>query len=330
MRFWITLLALAALSCSRSESPPPPSTTAEIETSSPATPDEQAAGPAATAQNAWGGPGLKLIRPGKAPLRKLRWTFRKGLKQTLEVKSELSAEGRVGGNVASKKPIQSLMHTVTIETKEITPDGSKATVEFVVTKADVAPELSEAHVVEDMQDAIVPVRGLRGRYSIDSRGIVDHVEIEVPPNVSFRTHQMIGTIERVLYQLTVPLPEEEVGEGAQWAVVNTIEQHGDRIDQRTAFEITKLEGSRMNTRTEVEQTAPRQHVTPKGAPDLTYELLYLESEGKGEAEWDLAKLVPKSAKSGVATKSTIQTRLPTGEFRQTEVWRDMTVTMDGK
>lgn len=343
MRLWIILLVLVAASCSKKEPAldDPTKAEAEAETSAEAetvgtaesggpASEEHFPDPTITPKEEWGEPGLHLVAPGQAPLGKLRRTFEKGLKRTVEVNAALTVGARAGQGVAPMKPTPSVDYVLTLETKRVSPNGSQAEEEFVVDQATVAPMESEPELVGSMEDAIESIRGLRGRYSVDSRGRVDKLEIDVAEDADFGTHQMIATLDQVLRQLNLRLPEEEVGEGAEWTLVETIEQYAVQVDQRSTFKITRIDGSRVEIRTKVEQTAAKQKVTPKGGAQHEFALLTLQSAGTGESSWDLTKLAPESAKSELALKSSLMNRGYDGEFRQMESFRESALTLHAK
>jgi hypothetical protein len=342
MRFWIILLVFLAASCSKkepesadlatagTEAPAEAKTASAADTDTPV-PEVQFPDPTITPREEWDDPGLHLVMPGKAPLRELQRTFKKGLKQTVDVNVAVEVGGHVAQEASPMKPIPSVDYVLTLETKRVSLNGSQAKVEFVVDQATVAPMESEPELVRSMEDAIEPVRGLRGRYSVDSRGRADKLEIDVPKDATSRTHQMIETLELALHQLNVPLPDEMVGDGAQWTVVRNIEQHGLKLEQRSTFEIAKIDGSSVDIRTKVEQTAAEQKVKSKGQPQFDFTLLSLQSVGMGEGAWDLTKLAPESAKSDLSMKSALlNPGRPDGPILEMEAFRESTLTLRSK
>jgi hypothetical protein len=228
------------------------------------------------------------------------------------------------------KPAPSIDYTLSTLTKGVSRDGSTAKVAFVVDQVAVESIETEPQLVQDMQSAAESIRGLGGRYSIDSSGRMDKFEIDTPKDATFRAHQMIGTLTRAIHILNAPLPEQDVGEGAQWISVQTIEQHAAMVDQRAIYEIAKIDGSLVDIRMKVEQAAVEQKITPKGERRHELTLLTLQSAGIGEGTWDLTQLAPRTLKTELSTKSSFLNPRRGGHLLAMEAFRERTLTLRTK
>ncbi|MBW1906750.1 MAG: hypothetical protein JRJ24_15885, partial [Deltaproteobacteria bacterium] len=140
------------------------------------------------------------------------------------------------------------------------------------------------------------LRGLRGSYTVDSLGTITNFELEAPKKANLQTEGVLVNLRRLQALLSIPLPTEEVGVGAQWSLFETLEENTP-MAQRTIYEITKADGSRVDVRMKVQlmnKTVDLEGVIKR---------LGTLGTGTGAASFDLAGLTPKTAK--VDTKRTL-------------------------
>lgn len=274
---------LILTSCSKKEAEQPPSATTPAEASSDVEePDPSALTDAPTISNAaeWGEPGIELVAQGKEPRRQLRLSFEEGLEQSVDVK--------VGGGPSAPAPgVPARIDAgfaLNLRAKKVSGKGSKATAELVIRGFQASPTAG------DLAKATQELQGIRGRYVVDSLGRVLEVAFEVPPNADDATPRMINSIQNALLTLSVPLPAEEVGEGGQWTHVQMIEEPAGEVLQRTVYEITKIDASKVHVDLRIEQTST--------GPNLEGLVKYLGVVGKGTgtAILDLSKIVPDTAR----------------------------------
>lgn len=288
MRFCIILSILALASCSKTKPPPAEAEAAQTQAPAEAEPaapsDTPPAEEGAAEWKSWGEPGVAtLLTPGKAPLRKLRRTFQKG--STAKVDLEVTAIGEEMEQVGAR-------YLVTLETKNVSDDGSKASVGLQVEGAGPIGQDTDP----DAAASFARLEGLRGSYTVDSRGRISDFELEAPKDPARQTAGAVDNLKRLQALLSIPLPEEQVGVGAQWSLFETIDEPRP-LAQRTTYEVTKAKGSKVEVSMKVDQM--NQTVDLEG----TVKLLGTNGTGTGAASFDLASLTPKGAK--VDTKRTL-------------------------
>jgi hypothetical protein len=273
MRSWIILSVLSALvlaSCSKKEPEPAPVEAAEAaeaeaaaveaaEVEAPAEAEPASAEPVAHPWDSWGEPGLTVLASGKAPLRKLRRTFKKGRKATVELQVKGGADVKT----------MSLSYELSLHTVKVSKDGATASVALRVEKP-------------------AAFKGVRGQYTADALGGITDFEIEPPSNPDLQAQAAIRNLARFLLPvLGAPLPEDEVGEGAQWSVFEAIEDGPITIATRSIYELTKLDGSRLAVSLTFEEAVQK---SPAGGP---MKLLELNGAGSGTLSVDLGKIAPQ-------------------------------------
>jgi hypothetical protein len=274
MRLWMIVSVLVLASCTKKE--PAPVEAAEVEvaeveaaaTQAPAEAEAAGAEPLANPWDSWGEPGVTVLAPGKAPLRKLRRTFKKGRKATIDLQVKGGADVKT----------MSLAYVLSLKTIEVSEDGAKATVELRVEEP-------------------AAFKGVRGQYTVDSVGMIADLEIPAPSGADPQTRQAVGNLARFLLPvLAVPLPEDEVGKGAQWSVHETIHDGPVALATRSIYELTKLDGSTVGVSLTFEEAAK------ESDPASPMKLLALTGAGSGSARFDLGKIVPETAKRDASRK----------------------------
>jgi hypothetical protein len=291
MRVWIILSVLVLASCTKNEPEP-----AAVEAADTQAPPEAEAEPASSAPSDappaeegraewkdWGEPGVTLLTPGRAPRRTLRRTFEEG--STAKVHLEVTAVG-VGG-----KPVGA-RYRVALKTKDVSNDGSKANVALRIEGANTIAKDTDPDAAANFGR----LRGLRGSYTVDSLGAITNFELEAPKKANLQTEGVLVNLRRLQALLSIPLPTEEVGVGARWSLFETLEENTP-MAQRTIYEITKADGSRVDVRMKVQlmnKTVDLEGVIKR---------LGTLGTGTGAASFDLADLTPQTAK--VDTKRTL-------------------------
>ena len=278
MRLWmivsVLVLAFVVVSCTKKEPEPAPNEAAEAApveaaaTQAPAEAEAASAEPSANPWDSWGEPGVTVLAPGKAPLRKLRRTFKKGRKATIDLQVQGGADVKT----------MSLAYVLSLKTIEVSEDGAKATVELRV-------------------DEPRALKGVRGQYTVDALGVIADLEIPPPSGADPQTRQAATSLARFLLPvLAVPVPEDEVGEGAQWSVHETIEDGPVAIATRSIYELTKLDGSTIGVSMTFEEAVK------KSDPSSPMKLLALRGAGSGTASFDLGELALSAARRNASRK----------------------------
>jgi hypothetical protein len=303
MRFWVFLLVLVLGSCSKKE-PEPAAATETTEAAEAAETPAQAEGSSDT----FGDPGLKLLTPGQAPRVKLRRSFKQGFKQQVDVKTGM--KGTVDAP-PSTPPAPSIHYMLTVETKEVASDGSKATVDVLFDKQGPANENPNPLEISQHAEMDAMFRGAQARYTVSSLGRADPIEFNVSDDI--KRHLM--HLEPALVLLGLPFPEDEIGKGAQWTFVEALGKGPDQVQRRTTYEITKIDRSRVDVGLKIEQTAP-QRADGRAISGLT---------GTGEVTWDLTKLAPVTA-----TRWVVQQFADARGAGHEATWKSWSVQLSGR
>lgn len=310
------------LGCSKKEAPPPaePAPAAETETTgaggseTAATlelpPELQAATPPLGDP-----PSLKLLEPGDKPRRELRWDVDPGLEQTLSIKLEFGIEAVIE-LLKVQSPDRSTIYKIKLRVKEVLPGGT-IRVAFTIDEVNAQyTTRAEPRQAKRLKAAVGTIQGLSGSYSLDPRGSVENVQIELPSGALTEAQDMVDNLKWSLSQMTPSLPKEQVGAGAKWTAHRGVQQSGVHVNQLSTMKIAKLEGTRLDIKTELQQSATPQTVRyPSTSEPL--ELVTYSAEGSGEVAWDLTELRPRTASMKSAVyKQSVYKKVYQGERAQ--------------
>jgi hypothetical protein len=269
--------------------------------------------PGATGAQAHERPVITLLDPGAEPRRPLRYRLTEGAREALVMRTNLTIDSTTDGvPTATVEYPPMVMHLgLHIASK---PSDSQARYTFALESVEVedAPGV-RPEILESMRQHFRTVTGMTGSAHVDARGFNWDARMDRPRDMSPATQQMMDSASQSMDQVSAPLPEEPVGQGARWELRQTIEQNGVTLQQTTLFELIEVDGTRGILTTRITQHADRQPMTTSGAPGAT-EMLSLDSSGSGRIYFDLDRLVPRST---LDMRSDYTLRITSGDTPQT-------------
>jgi len=276
-------------------------------------------------------PVLRLLAPGRAPLKALRYRARPGQKAHVSMSISMAMTMSIGGQVLPTPPTPEMRCGLDMQVTDVTPQGDiHYAFQFGEFEVVAQPSVPPA-VVEATRNAVAGVRGLRGRAVASSRGITREAEIKVPPDAPPQVRQMVDSLQQSMRQFSAPLPEEPVGAGARWDTTYHLTQNGITIDQTAHNELTSIDGDRGQLAVTLTQSAPPQRMaTPNLPAGARADLVSLASSGEGTSTLDFTRLVPTSAR--VKLKMKMATRMQVGQEKPQEfdMTMDMSMSMTGR
>lgn len=259
-------------------------------------------------------PVITLLDPGAEPRRALRYRLTEGAREALVMRTNLIIDTTTDGTPAPTIEYPPVVMNLRLHIAS-KPSDSEARYTFALASVDVedAPGVLP-EVLETMRQHFRAVTGMTGSAHVDTRGFNWDARMDLPPDMTPAVQQMMDSAAQNMDQVSAPLPEEPVGQGARWELRQTIEQNGVTLQQTTLFELIELDGTRGILTTKISQHADRQPMTLSGAPGAAAEMLTLESAGSGRIYFDLDRLVPRST---LDMRSDYGLRVTTGDTRQT-------------
>lgn len=230
---------------------------------------------------------VTLIDPGATPRRPLQYTIAPDtvLKSLLTIRDTEAAseESEDADDAFGVLPgMKLLLHagpTVAL------PNGTRYVLR--ISKAEsILPEGVTSQQMDEAQQGVRALRGMRGRFDLNRQGIV--IDSDVPwsqgqERIHPRVAITIGNVRSAI--ATIPLPREPVGVGAVWEVRRPLRIWSARVTQVTRYELKDFDGERFRVAISVHQKA-----TPQVAdlnPKLEMHVRGYELRASGHALADL-------------------------------------------
>jgi hypothetical protein len=151
----------------------------------------------------------------------------------------------------------------------------------------VLPEGVTERQMEEAEQGVAALRGMRGRFELNAQGIV--LDADVPwAQGQERIHPRVAiTIANVRSAIaTIPLPKESVGIGAVWEVRRPLRIWSARVTQVTRYELIDRVGDRFRVAITVQQKAAPQVADLN--PKLEMHVRDYEMHARGHALADLS------------------------------------------
>jgi len=323
------LAGLLAAGCSK-ESPRPPDVPLEPPTASaaaapsassaalppasgaaPSAPSPSAAGSSSAAPPASHAPGArqvvtgatKLLDPGQAPRRKLRYAWHVDRREQLVMDLRTAASTEIGGAKQGEIPLPPVHVAVDLDPRSVGPAGELHYDWRVAAAGVTADAQMPAQIVDGMRLEVSAVEHLAGTGVVSSRGLAEDVTID-PASVvdAGATGQMVEQVRQTLRDLAVPFPEEEVGRGARWQKIAQLEAKGSRLTQTDTFTLGEVQGDRGGVDDVLAQTAPPQTLHAPGMPNgAEARMESMLASGSSKVAFDLGRIVPQSKFDGTTT-----------------------------
>lgn len=231
---------------------------------------------------------VTLVDPGQAPLEPLRYaippdTVVKSLLDIRDVDAAIEETEDSADAFGVLPGFRLLLHagpTVTI------PKGARYILR--ISKAEsVLPEGVTERQMQEVEQGVQALRGMRGRFDLNTQGIV--VDADVPwaqgqERIHPRVAITIGNVRSAV--ATIPLPKEPVGIGAVWEVQRPLRIWSARVTQVTRYELTDRVGGRFRVAITVQQKAAPQVADLN--PKLEMHVRGYEMRARGHALADLS------------------------------------------
>ena len=255
------------------------------------------------------GPRVRLLAPGRPPLRTLRYQAAVGQKGELSMGMTMSMEMSIAGQTLPATVLPEMRYGMEYRVTTVEPSGDiRYEFNFKDAKVNPGPNATPA-VTEAMRGYLEKMSAMKGHVVVSTRGLVREADFVLPPDLDAQLRQFLEGMRQSLRQISAPFPEEAVGVGAKWETTLRATQNGLTLDQTALSELTTLEeqGGRLAV-TVTQNAEPQQMQPPNLPPGARIDLSTFKSSGSGESVFDLRRLVPSRAEMKLHTEmeATIQ------------------------
>ena len=308
-------VASAGRSAAATTAPPTPVTSAS--------PRPSASG--GTRSEAGSGSNLELLELGTAPRSKLRYTFKRGQSDELELTQKMTLSMRLGNEVMPETPAPETTLVIKLDITDLVDDV--ATARFSITDATMSwgprASLGAGAGVERLVDDL---KSYSGTQRVDRRGVLRSFAQDTSGITNPQISQMMNSMEQSMTQMMAPLPEEAVGQGAKWRTVTRADQFGLKLNQTALFEVQSIDDEGVDLKVVLSQSAPAGKLSAPGLPPgVAVDLVSMHSSGEAKMRIDLERLIPRSDMNmSVKMKMSVPDIEETGAGEQI---MDMTINM---
>ncbi|EMI41231.1 hypothetical protein [Rhodopirellula sp. SWK7] len=264
--------------------------------------------PTAKSEDAVEGLGIevKLVDAGGEPRRLVRLSPEVGQIQEADMIIEMKQQISLGGAAMPSQPIPAQKMTMKVEVTDVSSDGD-ISFDFEYTDMKVVDDPNNpSPIAATLEKMLEPMIGSTGRGVVTNRGITKQGEFDIPEDLSPQLKQMLAGMKDAMNRLSSPVPEEAIGDGAQWKVIQRIVANGMKLTQTSTHTITNLSGTGFEMSVEIEQKADPQEIENPMLPAGTkLKLDSLESTGSGKTTISESAIFPASSKVTVHTVSSM-------------------------
>lgn len=238
-------------------------------------------------------PTVKVLEAGAAPKKALRYKFKPGSTEYVEMDMKMSMAMTMGGRGAPKVDLPTVRTTMRIDAKELTPEGDLRCT-FNADKVDVLKDVVvDPKMRATLEKDLAGLVGMHGKARISTRGVASETELDLAPGAPPSLRGQLDTMRDAIRNMYVPFPEEEVGKGAKWEVTSRVPLSGAMMDTKMLYALTKLDADSAQTDVEVALSAPPNQPMQIAAlpPSATATLDSLAGKGSGKATPSFVRLV---------------------------------------
>jgi hypothetical protein len=228
-----------------------------------------------------------LVSSGADPKAPLRYDFVLKTKQTTVMKT--STRMGSGGRSVDLPVVE-----MTLALESAGEKDASGRVRITGTLTDVSVKAGEGpeqkQLAQAMGPGLAPVKGLEVGYSVDPLGKAYDVMLEAPGAKDGPAAKLVSEMRRSFEALVPPLPEEPIGEGAEWQVIQRLDAGVDVL-QWTTYSLKKRKGDKVKIVALVQQLATSGKLTQPGAT-RGVSLLSYEGSGVAETSMSLSSFIP--------------------------------------
>lgn len=238
---------------------------------------------------------VTVLGAGAEPRQELRYRFDQGSSESASVEMTIRLNLSMGGPQQQVVAFPTVRMQVDLGPITVADDGS-ARYDFAISaaelieRADTNPELAAA-----LSGSLGDLPSVSGWARIDPLGTTLEGDINLADGIDPQLSQVFDSAEQSLQQMSAHLPQQPVGLGARWQVIQDVESAGFRVSQTTNYTLAAVNGNEITLDVALTQTGSDQVVDFPGLPaGIEASLNSLESSGTGSMRVQLNRFVPQS------------------------------------
>lgn len=249
---------------------------------------------------------VELLEAGTSPRQILRLKPTKGSKQSSVMTMTMAQKISMRGQKLPAPETPPMAFTIDVTINDVATNGD-VNFEFVYSNVELLEDASNPSPISGVLKPILKsIEGLSGSGVVSERGFTRDSRMVIPEGVAPQLRMMLSSLQESMSRISAPFPEEEVGVGGKWNVIQMVTANGLTLKQTTTHTLKGFQGDKCDIVTEVAQSAEPQDVKVPGLPDgTTMKLKSLEFSGDGTMLFDPKSIFPTSSVS-VGSQASMQ------------------------
>ena len=264
---------------------------------------------------------VTVVEAGAEPRAHLRYQLDQMGPQSMvmDMRSTMTMNMGFGSMTQAMPTIRTIMRI-----SEVTPlAAGNARIAFALDSMEALPSQEvEPMVMNAIQAGLGQVGQMSGWIDVDSRGAYIDGNFELSgadPSLA----ELLSSMEDSMNQMTIPFPEEPVGQGARWTVDMAIDSGGMSLSQTATYELRSRNDEQVELAVSMTQAAGAQTIEQPGMPSV--ELTQYSGSGQGTTTVRFAEVVP-TAEISIDVSTT--TAMDMGEAMGGRIETSMQMRMD--
>ncbi len=266
---------------------------------------------------------VELLEKGSAPHRQLRFTPKVGDKVSKVMGMKMSQTISMPGIPAQTPEVPGQQMFIDVETKKVASNGD---IDYAFTYKDIKIIADKpSPIVSTTEQMMKPMIGSSGTGTMTNRGISKQAEYKAPEGLNPMAKGLIDGMKDSMSKASTPVPDEAVGVGAKWKVVQELNANGIQLTQTTLSEVTEITSTGFTLKTTITQSAPAQDVkNPLLPASATMKLDSLATDGNGKSVFEFNSVFPKSSTVNIKSKTSMKLTI---NGQNTTMGTDMSMEM---
>jgi hypothetical protein len=200
-------------------------------------------GDLADASECDGGPEVKVSDAGSEPRRMMELAPTVGDSVALDMRMDMEIDATVDGESAPTQPIPPIELGMRMTVEDVSEDEIELSFVYDQVHVDDPTLQGTLSTIVDSSGTIVTTRN--GAY-VDG-------EFEAAPGMDPAMAATADQLEQQLADMTIPLPSEPVGTGAEWEVESSLELNGVAFCNSYTYRLVEFDGDSYKLETDMEQ-----------------------------------------------------------------------------
>lgn len=226
---------------------------------------------------------------GAEPHAPLRYAPSQGASFSFKLTTTLRSSQNIAGQASTTlMPPTEFAGTATVEHSD--PTAIRLVVQFDAITVQELPALAKS-TLRTLKRSWARLAGMKVRVTLSPAGVQTQAKLVLPKDTELPKSlaEPLQSLFQAIRSLHVPLPDQPVGQGAQWVVTREQSTGGVAYSQRTVWTLASRQKNRLELAFETTASAPGQGFEAGDMPaGMTARVKSLTGQAKGTLTVDLA------------------------------------------